>query len=217
MNLPLVSNSQLGIISYPRSGSHLITSIVSTMYFYTLGYFSYCEFYTCCKQVPCKLNSVLCKNHDFELNLDQNKYQKILVLYRKDPIASIDAYIRYELELNDSATDEQAYSKKNILDKFNYYNKFVEKWIFNENENILKIPYEDILSNTFETVEKLRIFTLEKLTPQMQSYQKRIYDNSLTNIILSTFDISQKNHIKKHEIIQNVINNKSSEFFKCFI
>ena len=58
--------------------------------------YSYCEYYTCCRTIPCKLNSVYQKNHDFGLRFPIKDNEKYLFLYREDKIEQLEAYFRYK-------------------------------------------------------------------------------------------------------------------------
>jgi hypothetical protein len=211
------NKAKIGIISFPRSGSHLVSSIISSMYMYTMGHFSFCEFYTCCKQVPCNKCSILCKNHDFQLNLQKNLYEKIVVLYRKEPVESIDAYIRYEKSINKYAVDYDAVAfEKDVAQKLVYYKRFLEKWVNHEDENIFKISYEDMLSNTYQTIDNLRTFLLNDSYLNMSNYQQELYQKHLTSIILNSFKISKKSEIelKNCKVIKKIIHSMHTEKLK---
>ena len=42
------------IISFPRSGQHVMQRLLNHIYNYYGKEFSYCEYYTCCNEIPCK-------------------------------------------------------------------------------------------------------------------------------------------------------------------
>ena len=76
--------------------------------------YSYCEYYTCCRTIPCKLNSVYQKNHDFRLMFPIKDNEKYLFLYREDKIEQLEAYYRYTENQKQEARSkkQEARSKK---------------------------------------------------------------------------------------------------------
>jgi hypothetical protein len=82
------------IISFPRSGQHLFERMIKHISLYYKKEFSYCEYYNCCKKIPCTKKSIFQKNHDFDLKLQLQKNDKFIILYRKDKIAQLESYYR---------------------------------------------------------------------------------------------------------------------------
>lgn len=142
------------IVSFPRSGQHLVEKILEFCCKEHEIEFTYCEFYGCCKSLPCKLGKQTSKNHDFELNIEIDDKIKYISLYRKDLILQLEAYYRYNLKYNNLE-----YNYKELLDFIKerkpYYEKFVEKWIKNDKSNILKIDYYEIIDNPIEISKKI--------------------------------------------------------------
>ena len=56
------------IISFPRSGQHLTEKVLKVICSYFNQPYSYCEFYNCCRTIPCKKKYRFMKNHDCYLN-----------------------------------------------------------------------------------------------------------------------------------------------------
>jgi hypothetical protein len=86
------------------------------------------------------------KNHDFDTNLPITKNEKYVVMYRKDVILQLEAYYRFSIKKN-----PENYNYNSLLEFIKmqkpYYDKFVDKWINNNNENILKLEYYDYIGN----------------------------------------------------------------------
>jgi hypothetical protein len=142
------------IVSFPRSGQHLIEKILKFICKEHDVEFTYCEFYTCCNSTPCSKDKEISKNHDFELDLEVNSHIKYVSLYREDIILQLEAYYRYWIKYNN-----EKYKYKDLLkfikDKTEYYNGFMNKWINNKNKNILKVEYYEILDNPEKISKKI--------------------------------------------------------------
>jgi hypothetical protein len=142
------------MVSFPRSGQHLVEKILKYCCDEHNIEFKYCEFYGCCNSIPCVNGNEISKNHDFSLDLEINKNYKYLSLYRKDIIIQLEAYYRYWIKYNG-----EKYEYKDLLsfirDKTPYYNEFVNKWINNKNKNILKVEYYEILDNPEKISKKI--------------------------------------------------------------
>jgi hypothetical protein len=154
------------IISFPRSGQHLVEKILKFCCKEHDLEFSHCEFYTCCGSIPCKNHNIFSKNHDFILDKNSNlmsEYRqeiivdentKILTLYRKDIIIQLESYYRYDIKVHN-----KKYKYKDLLffiaNKTDYYNNFINKWINNKSKNILKVEYYEILENPEKISKKI--------------------------------------------------------------
>jgi hypothetical protein len=134
------------IVSFPRSGQHLIENILSYCCKEHNVEFTYCEFYSCCRHLPCDKGNKFSKNHDFDLDLNIEENIKYISLYRNDLILQLESYYRYSSKL-EFKEYEYVELLKFISDKKRYYNGFIEKWINNKDENILKIEYYNLLEN----------------------------------------------------------------------
>ena len=58
------------IVSFPRSGQHLVEKILKYCCSEHNVEFKYCEFYGCCNSIPCVNGNEISKNHDFSLDLE---------------------------------------------------------------------------------------------------------------------------------------------------
>jgi len=155
---------QLTLVSFPRSGQHLTERLLG-FYCKKQGIkFSYCEFYSHCKQTPCKSKRLFQKNHDFDLKLPISSSDKYLVLYRSNMIEQLEAWFRYELRANwglqhNPGTINYDYvEKRSALISFmergwaggtrsQYYLGFIKKWVMCHNNNVFKLEYGSFLDN----------------------------------------------------------------------
>lgn len=121
-------------VSWPRSGHHLLVSLLK-------GYFGpafgYCEFHkgddplpgmACCGRVPCAHPDriTLSKNHDFALDVPQLPGGRYLVQYR-DFVPSVVS--NYELYLRGGHADTPASFRKFASQQFDSYLDFTRKWV----------------------------------------------------------------------------------------
>lgn len=142
------------IISYPRSGQHLIEKFLNFYCQQKNIPYSYCEFYSCCRNIPCKKGKIFQKNHDLSLDINIEENSKYLVLYRSNFLEQMEAeyrVFRYTMnnielpkEINYSDT-EKLRLHTHIRKHRNRYFGFIEKWVLNLNSNILKIDYNQLL------------------------------------------------------------------------
>ena len=142
------------LVSFPRSGQHLVEKMLKFICKEHDVEFTYCEFYTCCNSLPCKKGKEFSKNHDFDLNLEVNNDIKYVCLYREDIILQLEAYYRFSI-----GQTKIKYKYKDLLkfikDKSTYYNDFKSKWINNKSKNILKVEYYEILENPEKISKKI--------------------------------------------------------------
>ena len=136
----------MNIISFPRSGQHLIESVMRHLCLQHNIDFTYCEYYGCCKTIPCSKGYLFSKNPDFSLDLEIKKDVKHIVLYRSDMILQLESYYRFA-----TINKDTEYNYNNLLnfirENTRYYNNFLEKWINNNYDNIIKIEYYDFVNN----------------------------------------------------------------------
>lgn len=142
------------IVSFPRSGQHLVEKILEFCCKEHNIEFTYCEFYNCCNSIPCKQNKMIGKNHDFDLTMELENDYKYISLYRKDVILQLEAYYRYWIKCNNYEYDYNSLLNF-IKDNERYYKKFTKKWIKNKNKNILKLEYYEILNNPIKSSKKI--------------------------------------------------------------
>jgi hypothetical protein len=176
------------IISYPRSGQHLVQRYLEFACNKLEIPYSYCEYYNCCKTIPCKHGKIVQKNHDFQNNkvpiIQKNKY---IVLYRSDLISQMEAEYRYnncpkivakDLSTISSLEKEIHYDQETKLKIFDYiknhrnkYLNFIDKWILNTHSNLLKINYESIIHDP-SILDKTIEFFFDKKCSLSEEFQK---------------------------------------------
>lgn len=186
------------IISYPRSGHHLVERFIEFYCKHKNINYSYCEYYKCCRKNPCIYNKLFQKNHDFGLMLSIEDKYKYLVLYRDNFLEQMESYYRYH-----------KYDSKNIVypnsifynidertDLYNFirshrdsYFNFLNKWVLNTNTNILKISYDNVILNNYE-LKKILLF---------------FFDDDNTESIINKFISIEPIH--KQHTISDYINN----------
>jgi hypothetical protein len=140
------------IISYPRSGQHLIASLLE---YAVTGHgveYSYCEFYSCCGSIPCKKGSMFMKNHDVTQDIPITPENKYLVLYRKDPILQLEAYARYILKEKKPRLEETIQFIRNNRPK---YDRFVQKWCHDSMPNVLVLDYYEFLASPVDNMKTI--------------------------------------------------------------
>lgn len=132
----LYKMTDIKIISYPRSGHHLLEKILFTV-FTDLGLeYSYCENYTHCKQNPCKDKRIFQKDHLINPETyNYDKKQKKIFLFREDTIYQLEAYFRYQSANKYKNFSQKLKKEDNRLSVTYNYNKpldYNNKRIFSE-------------------------------------------------------------------------------------
>lgn len=171
------------LISFPRSGHHIMVDVIEDITKLNNLPFSYCEFYTCCNQIPCTKNSFLAKNHDFDLDIPITPENKYIVLYRDDPFEQLEAWYRYQLLYPNSVDDLNVFIERNIQ----YYNNFRNKWVDNNYQNIIKITYDEFLKDPDQIFKNILNVLFPSNTCSIQNtkqiysiYKKYNYRNGCT-------------------------------------
>lgn len=145
---------KFSIVSFPRSGQHLIQDVLKYVCInHDLNY-KFCDFYDCCRKDPCSNGSNFLKNHDHDLKLPIKTDRKYIALYRNDIILQLEAYYRYYIKKKGLQYTLQEL-KSFVLSNKDYYLKFRQKWIDNSSKNILKIEYYDFIENPSNTIKKV--------------------------------------------------------------
>ena len=130
------------IISFPLSEENNIINILNILCTKNNIKYSCCNFYNCCKNIICKKNSLFSSNHDFNLDIKINPNNKYLVVYCNDIIIQLENYYKYDV-----ITNKKKYNDKDLINffinKINYYNNFVNKWIKTNYSNVLVIDFFD--------------------------------------------------------------------------
>lgn len=197
------------MLSYPRSGSNLLLSIIRIMMnkHLTLSN-AICVSYGQCNTVPCSCENFafLTKNHDFEK--DDVKYSSdfnYIVIIRQDKIANIDAFVRYvknQIMKNPIKTSEiiltaNDIDKEKIMMYNNYYKIFYNKWILNKRDNIFPIFTEDIISEPRKVILKL----IEALSVETDDDSVDYY----TELLIKKSSFKKENKDAGYQIIKEMI------------
>ena len=144
------------LISLPRSGQHLTERLLEAICKYFNKPYSYCEFYSCCQEVPCKKNSIFMKNHDFGLTHSKNSDEKYIVLYRTDLVQQFDSWFKLLLK----PEKRNVYFNQPLL--YNYFLFFTKKHLPYRNsflnKNIIAIDYDELVKNPLNYLKKLLDF-----------------------------------------------------------
>lgn len=155
------------IVSFPRSGQHLLERLLKHIHNYYNKEFSYCEYYTCCQKIPCNKNSLFQKNHDFNLNLKLNINEKFIIIYRKNKIYQLESLFRLNkfrknvFNSNINYKDKETFNNliRVIKNNSKYYDNFVDKYIkSNKYQQALIIEYDDFLSQYKNYIKKIILF-----------------------------------------------------------
>jgi hypothetical protein len=165
------------LISYPRSGHHMLERIIRHVFSLHDFTYSYCEYYNCCQSTPCRYNKLLQKNHDGRLTFPQG-LGRYLALYREDTILQIDAEFRYNntkkhgeyshlVKSHEAWWQSEQYINKlvNLLKSHRTKHKnFIKRWIDNDDPSIMSLEYYDFLEYPKTNTRKV----LEHLFPGLQ-------------------------------------------------
>jgi hypothetical protein len=161
--------------SFPRSGHHIITSIIQDYAKECQLEFSYCEFYNHsntttpphqCTIFPNCKDALLLKTHDFALNSNCNVQEwkkkieitpdnRYIVLYRRECARQLEAWYRHSKQ--NSNKDWQSYSDFDEFVKTNieYYKAFKEKWIVKTYNNVTALTYEDFIKEPLKVMKEI--------------------------------------------------------------
>lgn len=170
-------------VAFPRSGHHLLVTALArycsgdlafdSRSFETgldrgrfeAGPLAYCEFYNCCRQVPCKFRDTnLQKNHDLDLSLELGRQDKCIVQYR-EPIPAIISNFKLQLAYQRKHYKPAFWAwfvpkgSKKLLEtrscwqsffdeQYSYYLAFLDKWVTSATGNParLVVTYEELLA-----------------------------------------------------------------------
>lgn len=195
-------NHSINIISFPRSGQHLLQSILNYIFINNNLEYSFCEYYSCCNSVPCKFKRIICKNHDINLDYKILPSEKYVVLYRNDMILQLEAYYRHRIKENKL---EYKYHDliKFIKEKSKYYSNFKDKWIDKNYDNVLKIEYYDLVTNTVDCIKKI----MAHIRPDIM-----LNSEIIDKIPELKFGEYGKSHVSKNSI--GILNKMSDDLYQ---
>lgn len=184
------------IVSFPRSGQTPIVNFLK-IYFEKLNLnFTYCEFYQCCNSIPCKQNSKIIKNHDYQGILPFVKKHKYLILMRKNQIDQLDSYFRFkkEDEKINYKNDKAAFENFKIFYMKNkkYYASFSKKWknFDKKHSNVKFVYYDDFIQSYEDSVIEIVKF-MEFLPIPDKNYISSVLKKSAR--ITERLDLKKKN------------------------
>jgi hypothetical protein len=138
--------SAIRVVSFPRSGQHILQAVLKYVFEnHDLNY-SFCEFYGCCRSVPCAKSKIIQKNHDFMSSYNILPEAKYVILYRDDMILQLESWYRFVTKMS-----KADYKEQDLIDFIKlhteYYNNFKNKWVNSTNTNILAIEYYNFVKN----------------------------------------------------------------------
>lgn len=189
------------IISFPRSGQHLMDRLLRKIYGYYSRHYSYCGFYTCCKSIPCKKNSFFQKNHDFGLDLNVNRDEKIIIMYRNDKFEQLEAYFRYNRSriANNAKIQYDNEFVKFYNNKSSYYDNFIKKYNQHNFKNAFIVEYNSFILDYNEYIKRLIVYL---------DLPYKNLDEDVKNILDGFEKIERKTFICKRSIIERLLKDK---------
>lgn len=196
--------NKFSIVSYPRSGQHLLQDVIKHVCTHHDLEYKFCDFYDCCGQNPCSQGANFQKNHDHDLKLPINNERKYIALYRNDMILQLEAYYRYYINKKVLKYNLQELKIFCLCNK-DYYLNFRNKWIDNYKNNVLAIEYYDFIENPSETVRK----TFNFLYPDLKLKDEII--NDIPNVEFyshgkkSKIKLQTKSHPKIYNYLKKFI------------
>jgi len=186
------------IVSFPRSGFNLLQTIFKS-------YFSIKQC-ACQKNPDVKVSRCVKEDiashraHDMNLDLDKTKFNKTVILYRKDVVEQLDAFFRYQFrnfELDEKIQNYAIqhstchevnipYSEKPdfLTTVLKQYKDWVQKWVTTPSPNSIIIEYSDFMKNPQETLDKIQEHLLQtkdsELSAKIVEEMKIEYKHSMT-------------------------------------
>jgi len=176
------------LVSFPRSGQHLTETLLRKICSEHRVPYSYCEYYTCCKQVPCRRKALVQKNHDMDGRLAQVPTARYVVLYRKNIAAALEAYWRCQHpqgkpargsilspKFTHTAKTEQAcvaFARQQTA----YYQRFCQRWVESAPANVLPIEYDELTTAPLETMWRI----LHHLFPE-HTFEKSVVERCIAS------------------------------------
>lgn len=167
--------SNVYIVSFPRSGQHLVRNLLSEYCKRADIDFRYCEFYRCCASVPCTYHSRFMKNHDFALdttctdakyqkNIEWNPHDVFIVLYRRDVVEQLEAWYRFFNKNNDYDVHSIG---RFACTKLPFYEAFVNKWVHDTvgKPNVCVIDYDELVSEPQKSLTAILQTCFESAAP----------------------------------------------------
>lgn len=154
-------------VSYPRSGHKLLVSLLAACFrtpaperieapgpveelpgYFEAGPFSYCEFYGCCRSVPCRRGALFRKHHDLagdrESALERRSDFRYVVQYRHPVPTIVSDFERTPVE-----REWAGIAKARAFEWVAWMEKWALGW---SGPNVLHVPYDDLVTKTRPTL-----------------------------------------------------------------
>lgn len=193
-----VSGTRYYLISYPRSGHHMLEKMLARIFTLNGHAYSYCEFYNCCRTTPCKHGYLFQKNHDSNLQFSQS-LGNYIILYRSDSIRQLDAIYRYKTSVRYGrykqiiTPNAEWWTSADyidgvihmILEKRLHHADFLKKWVGSNANDILAIEYYDFLKKPRSHLHHI----LNHLTPNFH------YTENSLDMMLDEMHLGIRNHM----------------------
>ena len=190
--------SNILIVSFPRSGFHLLQTIFESYFF-----IKECA---CQKNYDVKITECVKEDiafhraHDMDLKLEKETFNKIIILYRKDIVEQLDAFFRYQFRnfefdkqiqnqaIRHSTCKELVIPYSEKLDFFKIvlkqYKDWVQKWINESTPNSIIIEYDNFMKNPQIILDRIQENLLgskdSDLSTKIVEEMKIEYKHSLT-------------------------------------
>lgn len=175
--------TNLLFVSFPRSGFHLLQTVLE--YYFSI--------YECaCQKNPdvktknyIKEDIAFHRSHDMDTKLEKKRFNKTIIMYRKDMIENLDAFFRFQYRTFDldKTIDDKAirhstcheldipYSSKpdffrNVIRE---YRAWVKKWITEPTPNSIIIEYSEFVKNPQVTLDNLQEFLLQTKNSELSA------------------------------------------------
>jgi hypothetical protein len=192
--------------------------------------YSYCEFYNCCKSIPCRCGRLLQKNHDFNLDnplLDNGVY---VVLFRHDLIEQADAIHRFHSSHRSGdyhhiiKPDPEWWRSDKYRDQVlariekvrGNHAKFIKKWAAGHDTRILAIDYAEILKDPKKSLGNIlgHLFShlsfgeaqidraVETENPRPMNMMPASFHQKITNILVERANEEKKSGATTSELTQ---------------
>lgn len=155
-------------VSYPRSGSILLNRMLETYFEKEICWPNERKNDKFYGQINNKIN--LAKNHDFYKSLKIKDDKQYLLLYR-NPVRVLVSHFRMVLKNSTSIGNFNSFIHGYV--GIPLWKQHINRWVMNSSINSLKIKYEDLVLQTFNTFKQIIVF-LSKEEINKERFMKSI-------------------------------------------